>query len=70
MNKSLRSRRHEGTDPSPKTIRQRSAAIRNGWSDRQRAKRAGIRKSAWTPPRIHHDELYDTNASSENEMAG
>ena len=63
-----RPRRHEVTDPSPNTIRQRSEAIRDSWNTRQRAKRAGIKESAWMPPRVHLDELRDVN--SENEMAG
>lgn len=68
MKSRARSRRDERMDPSPKTIRERSAAIRDGWSERERAKRAGIIESAWTPPRVHRDELPEAN--SEHGMAG
>ena len=70
MSKRLRSRRKEGTDPSPKTIRQRSAAIRGNWSDKQRARRAGIKKHGWTPPHVHRDDLFDVHGSGESEVAG
>ena len=69
MNKRLRSRRQEGTDPSPKTIRQRSAAIRESWNERQRAKRAGVKRRAWTPPQIQHDDLFDVHPTGESEAA-
>ena len=41
-----------------------------GWSDRERAKRAGVKKSAWTPPSIRQDELRDARSLSENDTAG
>ena len=70
MKRNGRSRSVERLDPSPKAIRQMSAAIRDSWSDRERAKRAGRKESAWTPPRVHRDEWREASSAGENEMAG
>jgi hypothetical protein len=37
-------------DPTPDEIRERTAAIRQGWTPRERARRSGIKRIRWTPP--------------------
>ena len=53
----VRVRRGEQPDPSPELIRRMSAAIRAGWSERERAKRAGRRDTPWTPPSVHQEDF-------------
>ena len=44
-------------DPSPETIRRMSEAIRAGWSEKERARRACFKTPQWTPPQIHQDDF-------------
>jgi len=44
-------------DPTPEEIRQRSEAIRKGWTPRERARRLIFKRAGWTPPVISEKEL-------------
>jgi hypothetical protein len=51
------------TDPTPEQIRQRTEAIRRGWSPRERARRAHFKRIHWTPPLFSESELPGYSAS-------
>jgi hypothetical protein len=44
-------------DPTPDEIRQRTAAIRKGWTLRERARRSNVKHVRWTPPTFHDSDL-------------
>ena len=59
--------RREGKnyEPSVREIRRACASIREGWSDQERRKRAGLAKEeGWTPPRAKIDYLEDEDYAS------
>ena len=45
------------TDPTPDQIRQRTEAIRQAWSPRERARRCNFKRVHWTPPLFSETEL-------------
>ena len=45
------------SDPTPEQIRQRSEAIRKGWSPRERARRSNFKRASWMPPQFSDSEL-------------
>jgi hypothetical protein len=51
----IRRARHtnmSAADPTPEQIRERSAAIRQTWTPRERARRLGVKHIKWLPPMI------------------
>jgi hypothetical protein len=55
-------------DPTPEQIRERTAAIRQTWTPRERARRSGIKHINWLPPLIceldlpgHSANEFDSN---------
>jgi hypothetical protein len=67
MRRDKRSRApRDKSDPTPAEIRRRCARIRDGWTDRDRAKRAGIVPQIWHPPRISVDEVPDIASTETN----
>lgn len=52
-------------DPSPEEIRSRTAAIRSGWTERERARRASWTPPAWYPPLLELPELNNMVVSDE-----
>jgi len=44
-------------DPTPEQIRERTEAIRRGWTPRERARRSGFKRVSWTPPVISELEV-------------
>lgn len=44
-------------DPTPEQIRERSEAIRNTWSPRERARRLRFKQVSWTPPIFAETDL-------------
>ena len=54
-----KARRNEmsATDPTPDEIRERTEAIRNAWSPRERVRRSGLKRPQWMPPVFSETEF-------------
>jgi hypothetical protein len=48
------------TDPTPDEIRERTEAIRQAWSPRERVRRSGFKRPHWTPPVFSEVEFGGT----------
>jgi len=55
-------------DPTPEQIRELSAAIRQKWTPRERARRLGVKHINWLPPVISELDLpgYSANEFDSN----
>jgi hypothetical protein len=63
--KSVSHREGKNYEPTVRDIRRACASIREGWSDQERRKRAGLGKEeSWTPPRARIEFLEDEDSSS------
>lgn len=60
-----RDREAKNYEPSAREIRRACAEIRQGWSEQERRKRAGLNKEEpWTPPRARIEYLEDEEFAS------
>ncbi len=62
----IRRARHtnmSAADPTPEQIRERTAAIRQTWTPRERERRLGIKYIRWLPPMISELDLPGQSAS-------
>jgi hypothetical protein len=53
-----------GTDPTPEQIANRAAAIRAGWSERQRLSRRVTKKSFPLPPMVRVEDWFANVAAA------
>ena len=47
---------NQAPHPTPEQIAERAARIRDGWSEDELYRRAGVEKPTWQPPRASFDE--------------
>ena len=56
-------------DPSPDEIRQRAEAIRQGWTETERNRRANLKPTAWMPPILTADQVPELNETDTGSAA-
>jgi len=60
------SRVNRTRDPSPEEIKIRAAAIRRGWSNREKERRKTWIKPTWLPPLLEHPRVGDARSGTAN----
>ena len=57
-------------DPTPAEIRQRTEAIRKGWSEHERWRRSTVKPISWMPPILPATEFADSSSEFETRPPG